>query len=229
MAAITRQAILSREGLKLAGVYPHFRKWVSDGSLRKVWIELLKQQCRLLDLSCVQLDGSQTICKNGGDSMGYQSRKAANSCNSLFLADNQGLMLACSYPVAGQHHDLFQIKQVLEELSGLLKEAGLETKGLFLNADAGFDSQEFRQQCSELKIEANIACNPRNSPPKEEYIYFDGVLFKRRNVIEQANAWLDSFKALLIRFETKAQHWLALHFLAFTVQLIRKINKNLKL
>lgn len=217
------------KSLSWQGVYHHFRKWVSEGSIRKVWIELLKQQRKLLDLSCMQLDGSQTICKNGGECMGYQSRKAANSCNSLFLADNQGLMLACSYPLAGQHHDLFQIKQVFKELCDLLQEAGIETKGLFLNADAGFDSQEFRQQCSEMKIEANIACNPRKGEPTEEYLYFDEQLFKRRNVIEQANAWLDSFKALLIRFETKAQHWLAFHFLAFTVQLIRKINKNLKL
>lgn len=207
-------------------VYYHFRRWVIDGSLRKVWVELLKQHRRLLDLSSVQLDGSQTICKNGGECMGYQSRKADNSCNSLFLADNQGLMLACSYPLAGQYHDLFQIKQVFQELSDLLQEAGMETKGLFLNADAGFDSQEFRQQCSEMKIESNIAFNPRNGETLQDYIYFDEQLYKRRNVIEQANAWLDSFEAFLIHFETKAQHWLALHFLAFTVQLIRKINKK---
>lgn len=209
-------------------MYYHFRRWIQDGSIRKVWIELLKQQRKLLDLSCVQLDGSQTICKNGGECIGYQSRKAANSCNSLFLADNKGLMLACSCPVAGQHHDLYEIQQVFEELCALLKEAGIKTQGLFLNADAGFDSQLFRQQCTEMKIEANIAVNPRNGQPTAESICFDEVLSKRRGVIEQANAWLDSFKTLLIRFETKAQHWLALHFLAFTVQLIRKINQNQK-
>lgn len=223
------QQFFKENSLSWQGVYHHFRKWVSDGSIRRVWIELLKQQRRLLDLSCVQLDGSQTICKNGGDCIGYQSRKAANSCNSLFLADNQGLMLACSHPVAGQHHDLFQIRQVLQELGELLQEAGLEIAGLFLNADAGFDSQEFRQQCTEMKIEANIAFNPRKGEPTKEYAYFDEELFRRRNVIEQANAWMDSFKTLLIRFETKAQHWLAFHFLAFTVQLIRKIHKNSKL
>lgn len=214
--------------LSWQGVYYHFRKWVRDGSLRQVWVRLLKQHRQLLDLSCVQLDGSQTICKNGGACIGYQSRKAAKSCNSLFLADNQGLMLACSSPQAGQHHDLYQIRQVVEELWALLKEAGIETKGLFLNADAGFDSQEFRQLCSELKIEANVNFNPRNGQLTEAYVYFDEQLFKRRNVIEQANAWLDGFKALIIRFETKAQHWRALHFLAFAVQLIRKFNKKLK-
>jgi transposase len=214
--------------LSWQGVYYHFRKWVSDGSIRKVWIELLKQERSLLDLSSVQLDGSQTLCKNGGECIGYQNRKAANSCNSLFLADNKGLMLACTHPIAGQHHDLFQIKQVFEELSELLKEAGIDIVGLFLNADAGFDSRPFRQQCSQMGIEANIAVNPRNRETAEAFVYFDELLYKRRNVIEQANAWLDSFKALLIRFETKAQHWLALHFLAFTVQFIRKINKKLK-
>lgn len=157
-------------------------------------------------------------------SVGYQNRKAANSCNSLYLADNQGLMLACSCPLAGQHHDLFQIKQVFQELWELLKEAGIETDGLFLNADAGFDSNLFRQLCAERKLEANIALNPRKAAPTT-YIYLDDDLYKRRNVIEQAHAWLDSFKALLVRFETKALHWLNLHFLAFTVQLIRKINK----
>jgi transposase len=214
--------------LSWQGVYYHFRRWAADGSLRKVWVELLRKQRKFLDLSSVQLDGSQTICKNGGECIGYQSRKAANSCNSLFLADNKGLMLACSCPVAGQHHDLFEINQVFAELCELLKEAGIETAGLFMNADAGFDSQPFRQQCSQMKIEANIAFNPRNGEPPNAFVYFDEKLYRRRMVIEQANAWVDSFKALLIRFETKAQHWLALHFLAFTIQLIRKINKKSK-
>lgn len=212
--------------LSWQGVYYHFSRWVSDGSIKKVWVELLKGQRKLLDLSSVQLDGSQTICKNGGECIGYQSRKAANTCNSLFLVDNKGLMLACSCPMAGQHHDLFDIKQVFEEICGLLQEAGIETDGLFLNADAGFDSQLFRSQCAERKIEANIAYNTRNGKLTQESGYFDEKLYKRRMVIEQANAWLDSFKALLIRFETKALHWIALHLLAFSVLLIRKINKN---
>lgn len=80
-----------------------------------------------------------------------------------------------------------------------------------------------------MKIEANIAVNARNGKTSAEYIYFDKKLFKRRNVIEQANAWLDSFKALLIRFETKAIHWFMLLLLAFSVLFIRKNNKKLKL
>jgi hypothetical protein len=77
-----------------------------------------------------------------------------------------------------------------------------------------------------MKIEANIPFNPRNAEPSDDYLYFYEQLFKRRNVIEKANAWLDSFKVLLVRFETKALHWFNLHLLAFTVLFIRKINLN---
>ena len=211
------------------GVYHHFRKWAADGSLRKVWIALLKQWRRLLDLSCVQLDGSQTICKNGGECIGYQARKAAKICNCLFLADNTGLLLACSEPVSGAHHDLYQIERLFRDMCQLLHEAGIETEGLFLNADAGFDSRQFRSLSSELKIEANIDFNPGNGLIQDDYVYFDEELYKARNVIEQANACLDGFKALLIRFETKAKHWIALHLLAFSLLFIRKICKHLKL
>ena len=206
------------------GVYHHFRKWVQDGSFKQVWISLLKAQRQLLDLSSVQLDGSQTVCKNGGECIGYQSRKAARTCNSLFIADNKGMMLICGSPESGAHHDLYQIDLIFKQMLSFLKEAGIETEGLFLNADAGFDSEEFRSLCSEMKIEANIDFNPRNGQTSDKYVYFDEQLFKRRKVIEQANAWLDSFNALLIRFETKALHWRALHFIAFSVLFIRKIN-----
>ncbi len=49
----------------------------------------------------------------------------------------------------------------------------------------------------------------------------DDVLYKERFSVERTNAWLDAFKALLVRFETKAQTWMGLHYLAFSLILIR--------
>src|SRR5690606_22575290 len=112
-------------GLSWQGVYHHFRKWAADGSLEKAWTQLLKSKRRLLDLSSMQLDGSQTHCKNGGEHVSYQTRKAARTCNSLFLSDSKGLLLACSGPVSGAHHDLFEIEKVFKELCASLREAGI--------------------------------------------------------------------------------------------------------
>lgn len=211
-------------GLTASGVYYHFSKWVKDGSFKSVWTALLKANHQFLDLSCIQLDGSHTPAKNGGEHIGYQNRKAANTTNALFLSDNQGLPLAVATPQSGNHHDLHDIQTLFDELCGVLEEANINLCGVFLNADSGFDAQSLREKCSEKQIEANIEVNERNKKEQsDQYVYFDELLYKRRFVIERMNAWIDSFKALLIRFETSVKTWIQLHFLAFTVLLCRKL------
>ena len=220
----------SEKRLTANGVYHHFNKWVKQGCFKQVWIELLKANHRLLDLSCMQLDGSHTPAKNGGEHIGYQGRKTARTTNALFFSDNQGLPLAMATPQDGNHHDLHNIQVLFEELCQLLREAEVDLKGVFMNADSGFDAQVLREQCSDKQIEANIEVNDRNNKEEQSqsYVYFDELLYKRRFVIERMNAWIDSFKALLIRFETTLKAWMQLHFLAFSVILCRKL-LNVKL
>jgi transposase len=205
------------------GVYYYHYKWVQDGSWQKVWVELLKVNRIKLDLSSMQLDGSQTLCKKQGEHRGYQNRKAAQSTNALFLADKQGVPLAIATPQAGNHHDLFNIQELFEQMDALLQQAGIELRGVFMNADAGFDAQVVRELCAEKEIEANIAPNQRKEKQlADEYQYFDEELYKERYVIERMNAWLDGFKALLIRYEVKIKTWIALHFMAFTITFIKR-------
>ena len=66
-------------------------------------------------------------------------------------------------PQAGNHNDLFEIQQLFEHMCALLREAGIDLSGVFMNADAGFAAQTLREVCLEKEIEANIACNPRNA------------------------------------------------------------------
>jgi transposase len=215
-------------------VFYYFNKWSKQGCWRKIWIAILSSNLKYLDLSSIQFDGSHTPSKNGGDAVGYQGRKACNTTNSLFMADNQGVMLSMSTPQEGQHHDLFQIQQLFDEICTLLKEAGIELKDLFLNADPGFDSEEFRQACQKEKIVPNVKSNQRNSANQEKEPYqngthiFDEELYRDRSVIEHSNSWIDGFKALLVRFEFTVKNWMSLHFIAFSVIFLRKINKKIK-
>lgn len=197
-----------------------------------MWVNVLRLNRRFLDLSSVQLDGSHSLAKNGGQAhtgglVGYQGRKAARTTNSLFLADDQDVMLACAPPQAGNHHDLFELETLFEQLCVLLEEARLALNGLFLNADSGFDSQRLRRACQQRQIEANIAFNRRSGVELVAQLpYFDEELYKRRGVIEQANSWLDSFKTLLVRYETNVENWLSFHWLAFVVLFLRKIQRR---
>lgn len=215
--------------MKWQAVYHHFNKWSKDGSWRRVWINLLRSNYSHLNLSCVQIDGSHTVAKRGEEAVGYQGRKSAETTNSVFLADKTGQMLAMYTPQEGQHHDLYKIRSVFKELLELLQDTGIDTRGIFLNADPGFDSKEFRSECIQEEIEANIKANPRNTKKdEEEYQYFDNELYKKRTVIEHANACFDSYKALLVRFETKIVTWVSLHWIAFAARFINKIKKQIK-
>ena len=215
-------------------VFYYYNKWSKADCWKHVWINILRKNLKYLDLSSIEFDGSHTPAKNGGDAVGYQGRKACNTTNALFLSDNQGVMLAMSTPQEGQHHDLFQIQLLFDELCTLLKEANINLKGLFLNADSGFDSSDFVAACEKEEIIANVKGNLRNSANQELEPYesgtpiFDGELYQDRSVIEHANAWIDGFKALLVRFEFSVKNWMSLHFIAFSVIFLRKINRKKK-
>ena len=172
-------------------------------------------------MSSIQLDGSHTSAKRGGESVAYQGRKRAKTTNMLILTDCNGIPLSCSEPIAGNHNDAYNLTETMAQMLSNIRQSNIYTEGLFLNADAGFDVENFRSFCMRNEIIGNIALNHRNGTDFDHL--FDSLLYKKRFVIERTNAWLDAFKALLIRFETKDIFWKALHLLAFAIVLLRKL------
>lgn len=139
----------------------------------------------------------------------------------LILTDSKGTPLAASEPIAGNHNDAYELSGHLRKMLDDIDKSDISTAGLFLNADARFDTKDFREYCLSKDIIGNIAINPRNGNYEENL--FDELLYKCRFVIERTNAWLDAFKILLVSFETNQIHWKALHFIAFTVILSRQL------
>jgi hypothetical protein len=92
-----------------------------------------------------------------------------------------------------------------------------------------FDAQNLRVACANREINANIGVNLRSANEQPiDWVYFDEERNKRRPVIEHANAWLDSFKTLLVRYETNVGNWFSFHWLAFVVFFLRRINRKKK-
>jgi len=217
-------------------VYHHFNnrvagRWCKDGSWRHAWTQQVKKNHDQLDLSSAQVDGTHTPVKRGGQATGYQKRKSSVTSNMLCISDRQGVLLAASRPEKGNQNDVFNIEGHFNELLKMLHEADICTEGLFLNADAGFDTKQLRSLCYQHGMIPNFYLNPRNGKiaDREDYrpaTRFDPELYKHRTVIEHAFAWLDAFKALLIRFETSARNWLNLNLLGFMVIFARKRQKS---
>ena len=219
--------LFGRHKISWKSVFYYFSKWSKDGSWYRLWTALLELNKRQLDMSSVQLDGSHTPVKRGGISVAYQGRKKSKTTNMLFLTDQQGIPLACSQPVAGNHNDLFEIEKTVSKIISTLMDACIAVKGLFLNADAGFDSKNLRTLFEQLDIFPNIDFNKRNTKNLDQHDYlFDPQLYKERFVVERTNAWIDGFKNLILRYETNDKHWLGLHYLAFAIILLRKMEKN---
>ncbi len=156
------KSLFTKKVLSYQAVYWHFRKWSKDNNWKQSWILLLEKHKQALDLFSADIDGSHTTALRGGQEVGYQERKSRKTTNSLYQTDRQGLPLALSSPVAGNHHDLYRIDSALEELFETLSCANIRVDGLFINADAGFDSKVFRGICFKNDITANVAFNKRN-------------------------------------------------------------------
>ena len=182
------KSLFSTRALHYKTVFGHYRRWCKEGIWKKCWIELLKKYKSSFDLSLVNLDGSHSSCIRGGEEVSYQGRKKRKTANSLYLTDKQGLVLAMSTPVSGNHNDLFNIEQTFEELTTMLEDATISVDGLFLNADAGFDADSLHQLCHQKNIIANIAPNRRNTTGDNVSSAIDDDLYKERYSIERTNA-----------------------------------------
>ncbi len=51
-------------------------------------------------------------------------------------------------------------------------------------------------------------------------------MYRERFVIERTNAWMDSFRSILCRFDTTVSSWKGWNYLAFAVVFLKKINKK---
>jgi len=219
------KALFERTPLSWQSVYHHYRKWCKGGFWKDCWIKLLNRHKSQLDLSSVDLDGSHTPAKRGGENVEYQGRKKTKTTNSLYLTDRQGLPLAMSEPVAGNHNDLYDIEVQFEVVTATLEKAEIAVGGLFLNADAGFDSKDFRKSCGKKDINANVCFNKRNGNADRDE-YFDKELYDERYAVERTNAWMDSYRSLLNRFDTTNESWKGFNYLAFIVIALKKFKKK---
>ena len=62
-----------------------------------------------LNLSELNLDGSHTLAKKGGESVAYQGRKKAKTCNLLPIMDANGYVIASTGIIAGKHNDAYNL------------------------------------------------------------------------------------------------------------------------
>ena len=178
-----------------------------------------------LDFSELNLDGSHAIAKKGGQAVAYQPRKRAKTSNILPVTDALGYVVATTDIIAGNHNDAFDLKPHLQSAFKFIKRLGLTIKGTFFNADAAFDTKAARKVCFNHGLIPNIAENKRNRKrtKRGRKRLFDPEIYKHRFTSERSFAWIDKFRALLVRFEQKDDLFLGGHFIAYAMINLRHV------
>jgi len=220
--------IPDKKELSYDAIYYHFRKWSRDGSLQKVWEHSIMTITPVLNLSELNLDGSHVIAKKGGEAVAYQGRKKAKTTNILPITDATGFIIASTGLIAGNHNDAYHLKSHLQRAFKALKGFGLEISGSYFNADKAFDTKAARKTCFNHGLIPNIDENKRNrkSAKRGRKRFFNPEVYKRRFTSERSFAWIDKFRALLLRFDRREIYFLGAHFIAFTLINLRHLLQN---
>jgi transposase len=112
---------------------------------------------------------------------------------------------------AGNEHDSLHFAAVADkiELKGI--KGRLKRRPCEINADAAFDTEDIRIYLRKRGIKANIPVNKRNrkQPKLGRPFRFDKVSYATRAAVERFNAWIESFKRILVRFERLKETFLA--------------------
>ena len=106
-------------------------------------------------------------------------------------------------------------------LSSLKRIVG-DFNNTILNADAGFDAEKLRKICQDNGIIPNIEQNKRNKKSQEMHQIIDNKAYKKRFSVEQANACLDSYRTLSVRYCTSDVNWVQTHYLSFSLIFLKK-------
>lgn len=178
-----------------------------------------------LDLSVLNLDGTHSLAKKGGENVAYQGRKKGKTSNILPITDGKGYIIASTGIIAGNHNDAYDLKPHLQAAFQDMKRLGLPFRGAYFNADSAFDTKDARKTCFNYGVIPNIPENQRNrkrSKLGRKPLYNDEV-YHRRFCEERTFAWIDKFKRLLIRFERDEHHFLGAHYIAFSLINLRHV------
>ena len=178
-----------------------------------------------LNLSELNLDGSHAIAKKGGESVAYQGRKKAKTTNILPITDGHGFIVATTGLITGNHNDAFNLKPHLQDGFKSIKRLGLVIEGAFFNADKAFDTKAARKTCFNHGLIPNMPENKRNRKgiKRGRKRLFNAEVYKRRFTSERSFAWMDKFRALLLRFERRDAYFMGSHYIAFAMINLRHV------
>ena len=197
-------------------LHRRFQQWVAAGVFLQIWVLLLEEydQLRGIAWQWQSLDTIMTKAPLGGEATGPNpTDRAKSGTKRHVLSDQRGAPLAVGVTAANRH----DMKAACEVLDAVVLKRPKPSRRLkqHLCLDKAYDFPEIDRGVRARGYEPHI--RHRGEPPLQGKRRHPA----RRWVVERTHSWHNRYRRLLIRWEKKAENFLALFHLACAITIYR--------
>lgn len=142
----------------------------------------------------------------------------------MVVSEANGLPVAFLLEAANTHESQLARDALAAVRVPRLGKGRPRTRILTLAMDRAFDARELRRDLRKRGIKTSIPERKRrgkqrqHGPRPKQY-----EVSKRRYKVERVNAWMDNFRALVVRYERKAAHYLSYCTLAANLFCLKRL------
>lgn len=201
-------------------VHDRFQEWVRAGFFHALWQAGLTEydELRGVEWTWQAVDGVMTKAPFGGTATGPNpTDRGKRGTKRSMLVDGAGLPLAVA--VAGANRNDMKLLAVTLDGVVLARPESTEHAPQHLCLDAGYDFDVCRAEAQARGYAPHMRSRGEERAEKERT---PGAK-ARRWVVERTHSWLDRSRRLLVRWEKKAENYLAFIQLACAQLLFAKL------
>ena len=213
---------LPKELCSSSTAHRRFQEWEAGGFFRALWEAGLTEYDELqgIEWGWQAVDGAMTKSPFGGAASGANpTDRGKKGVKRSLRTDGQGIPLAI-VAAGANRHDKVLLEATLDEEIVPRPEPSEEARQ-HLSLDRGYDYDTSRAEAADRGYEVHIPlprCQERQQP------YAEGSR-PRRWVVERTHSWLNRSRRLLVRWEKKAENYLAMLRLACAQLIFGKLGR----
>lgn len=191
--------------------HDRFQEWQADGVFERLWCAglYMYDEEKGIEWAWQAMDGAMTKAPLGGEQTGPNpTDRAKSGVKRSVLTDGRGVPLGVAIDGANRH-DMKLVEATLKSIP-IEQPVPTPSEPQNLCLDAGYDYEDVRTTIAEWGYTAHIRSRTQEQDEKARTPGYRA----RRWVVERTHSWMNRFRRLLIRWEKKADNYLALVHLA---------------
>jgi putative transposase len=200
--------------------HDRFQEWVAAGVFEEMWESglLAWDEFKGIDWSWLSMDGCMTKAPLGGEKTGKNpTDRAKRGVKRSLLVEGHGLPIGVAVEGANRT-DMKMVGATLESIP-VERPAPTANAPQGMCMDKGYDYDEVRELVAEFGFTTHI--RSRGEEAKE--LKRKARAKARRWLVERTHSWMNRFRGILIRWNKKAENYIALLHMSFAFIIYRQM------